>query len=112
MALLEKAAEQGHAYAMNALGVIHDGQNEHENAVVWLTQGAEAGLPKAMFNLGCLLDKKQGGVEAPDYQAAIGWYRKAADSGNGGAALNLANMFYVGRGRARQMMPATSSSTL
>jgi len=46
--------------------------------------GAEAGLPNAMFKLGHLLDAVEG-VAAPDYPAAIGWYRRAADGGNGRA---------------------------
>jgi TPR repeat protein len=39
------------------------------------------------------------GVAAPDYPAAAEWYRRAADGGIGGAALNLATMYAVGRGR-------------
>ena len=50
-------------------------------------------------------------MAAPDYPAAAGWYRKAAAAGDGMAAYNLCNMYNVGRGRAWQMMPATSSST-
>ena len=47
MALLENAAGQGHAYAMNKLGSIHDGRMKYERAVHWFTKGAEAGLPLA-----------------------------------------------------------------
>ena len=71
MALLEKAAGQGHAYAMDALGDVHHARNEHEQAVKWFTKGAEAGLPQAMYALGCHLDEGQG-VAAPDYPAAVG----------------------------------------
>jgi len=110
MALLEKAAGQGHAYAMYALGDIHDTRKEHEQAVEWFTKGAEAGLPRAMFSLGCCLDKGEG-VAAPDYPAAAGWYKRAADAGRGEAANNLSHMYTVGRGWARQITPATSSST-
>jgi len=38
------------------------------------TMGAEAGDPKAMFNLGTCLDEGKG-VAAPDHLAAAGWYR-------------------------------------
>jgi TPR repeat protein len=48
VALLEKAAGQGHAYAMLCLGFDHHGREEYEQAVGWFTKGAEAGLPKAM----------------------------------------------------------------
>jgi len=110
VALLEKAAGQGHVYAMFALGDIHDGRKEYEQAVAWYTKGAEAGLPQAMFDLGTLLDQGHG-VAVPDYPAAAGWYRRAADAGHGAAANNLSSMYSVGRGRAWQIMPASSSST-
>ena len=99
MALLEQAAGQGHAYAMYAMGIIHGVRGEYEQAVKWHTKGAEAGLPRAMFNLGTLLDKGDG-VAAPDYPAAADWYRRAADAGHGTAANNLSHMYTVGRGRA------------
>ena len=97
MALLEKAAGQGHAYAMDALGCIHNERTEYEQAVAWYTKGAEAGLPSSMYNLGVVLEQGKG-VAAPDYRAAAGWYRRAADAGDGGAANNLSVMYAVGRG--------------
>jgi TPR repeat protein len=108
-AFLEQAAEQGHAYAMNTSAHVHDARNEHEQAVGWYTKGAEAGLPKATFGLACCLEQGLG-VAAPDYLAAAGWYRRAADAGNGEAAENIAQMYAVGRGRAWQIMPTSSSS--
>jgi len=99
MALLEKAAGQGHVYAMEMLGSIHDVRKEYEQAVQWFTEGAEAGLPGAMYNLGALLDQGQG-VAAPDYPAAADWYRRAADAGVGKAANNLSHMYRLGRGWA------------
>ena len=110
MALLEKAAGQGHAYAMDTLRDIHDTRNEYEQAVKWAAMGAEAGLPGAMHNFGLCLDRGEG-VAAPDYPAAADWYRRASDAGVGGAAANLSDMYLVGRGRAWQIMPATSSAT-
>jgi len=98
MALMEKAAGQGHVYAMCELGGIQNARKEHERAVEWYTKGAEAGLPRAMFNLGCMLDMGEG-VAAPDYPAAVGWYRRAADNGDALAAHNLSGMHIVGRGR-------------
>jgi len=106
MALLEKAAGQGHAYAMFALAQATCKRKEHEQAMKWHTKGAEAGLPKTMFMLGAMLDKG-GGEEAPDYPAAAGWYRRAVDAGVGDAAHNLSTMYIVGRGRAWLQMPAT-----
>jgi TPR repeat protein len=80
MALMEKAAGQGHAYAMLALGRIHRVRKEPQQAVGWYTKGAEAGLPNAMFALGTMLDMGEG-VAAPDYPAAADWYRRAASAG-------------------------------
>jgi len=100
VALLENAAGQGHAYAMEALGQICSERKEHEHAVQWWTKGAEAGLPGAMFNLGCSLDRGQG-VVVRDYPAAADWYRRATDAGHGGAANNLSHMYQVGRGVTR-----------
>jgi len=111
MALLEKAAGQGHVYAMLKLGDIHYMRKEYEQSVKWYTKGAEAGLPKAMFRLGVYLDAGQG-VAAPDYPAAADWYRRAADAGHAEAAENLSHMYSNGRGWAWQIVPASSSSTL
>ena len=63
----------------------------------WRRKGAEAGLPRAMFNLGTLLEEGEG-VAAPDCPAAAGWYRRAADAGDTAAAVNLCSMYTVGRG--------------
>jgi TPR repeat protein len=108
LALLEKAAGQGHAHAMLALGDIHGSWKEHERAVEWYTKGAEAGVPQAMFSLGASLDAGEG-VAAPNYPAAASWYRRAADAGHGGAAFNLSTMYNVGCGRAWRMTPARPS---
>ena len=108
MALLEKAAGQGHAYAMFVLGQVHDVMHATEQATEWLTKAAETGLPRAMYTLGCRLDSGEGAA-APDYPAAAGWYKRAADAGAGDAAEDLSNMYQVGRGRAQLKMPASSS---
>jgi hypothetical protein len=90
---------------MYELGGIHDVRKEHEQAVEWYTMGAEAGLPDAMFNLGCSLDEGQG-VPAPDYLAAADWYRRAAEAGVGEAANNLSNITpSAAVGPGRQCLP-------
>jgi len=87
IALLEKAAGQGQAYAMFKLGAdVHANGNEHELSLGWITKAAEAGLPPALHSLGMLLDEGVGGV-APDCPAAAGWYRRAAAGGDGDAAM-------------------------
>ena len=110
MAYLEMAAGQGHAYAMGMLSQMLFKMNDDVRAVEWLTKGAKAGLPRAMFNLGCSLDKGEG-MAAPDYPAAVGWHKRAADAGNASAAVNLSSMYVVGRGRAWQLTPVASSAT-
>jgi hypothetical protein len=107
MALLEKAAGQGHAYAMRELGALHRERKEYEQALKWFTKGAEAGLPLSMFNLAFYLDEGKG-MAAPDHPAAADWYRRAADVGDGVAAMNLSHMYLVGRGWAGKIIPATS----
>jgi len=49
MALLEKAAGQGHVYAMGKLAGIHFVRKECEQAVKWNIKGAEAGLPAGAY---------------------------------------------------------------
>jgi TPR repeat protein len=98
MALLEKAAGQGHAYAMQQLALIHNARKEHERAREWFTKGAETGLPIAMFSYAVCLDQGEG-LAAPDYPAAADWYRRAADAGVAEAANNLGAMYAVGRGK-------------
>jgi TPR repeat protein len=58
-------------------------------------------------DLALCLDKGEG-VAAPDYPAASEWHMRAADAGVAEAANNLCRMYTVGRGRAWQMMPASS----
>ena len=87
---------------MHALGSIYYERKEHERAVGWYTKGAEAGLPQAMFNLGCSLDGWEGNrIGGSDVPAAAEWYRRAADApgGFGPALANLRSMYLVGRGR-------------
>jgi TPR repeat protein len=55
------------------------------------------------LNLGLCLDQGVG-VAAPDYQAAADWYKRGANAGDGEAALNLAAMYAVERGRAWQII--------
>jgi TPR repeat protein len=79
---------------MYALGGIHNVRKEHEQDVLWTTKAAEVGLPEAMFNLGCCLNKGEG-VAAPDPLAAMDWYRRAADAGHGGAVQLVDNSLHL-----------------
>ena len=63
------------------------------------------------LSLGCALDKGEG-VAAPNYPSAADWFRRAAEAGNADAATNISAMYAVGRGRAWQIPPASSSSSI
>jgi TPR repeat protein len=71
----------------------------------WFTRAAEAGLPKAIYNVAGMLDSGKGRA-APDYPAAVEWYRRAADAGVAEVAAEaahvLSSMYMVGRGRPRR----------
>jgi TPR repeat protein len=97
---------------MAVLGGICHERKECEQALRWYTQGAEAGVPNATYNLGYCLDRGGVGVAAPDYPAAADWYKRAADAGFGQAANNLSYVYTVGRGRASQMCLLHLSSVL
>jgi TPR repeat protein len=75
--LLEKAAEQGHAYAMEELGSMYYERDVHELALDWYTKAADAGLPRAKLNVGYMLENAEG-VAAPDPRAALKWYTEGA----------------------------------
>ena len=89
-------------------------------ATHWMRKAAEDGDTPSCLRLACRMYTDQpyarevghvgesAGVAAPDYPAAADWYRRASDAGHGGAAYNLGSMYTVGRGRAWQIMPATS----
>jgi len=108
VALLEKVAGQGHAYAKHTLGCFHDKREEYEQAAAWYTRAPRRGrVAESDVQPRVCLDAGQG-VAAADYPAVADWYTRAANAGDAASAVNLCT---VGRGRAWQIMPATSSST-
>jgi len=52
VALLERAARQGHAHAMPWLGNMHHKRKEYGQATEWFMRGAKAGLPDSMIGPG------------------------------------------------------------
>jgi len=102
MAWLEKATGQGHAYAKYMLRSIHNERKEPERAVEWHTKGAKAGLPIAMFSLAFMLDAGEGAA-APVYPAAVAWYKRAADAGDAGAAVNII-LHWLRKGCASELL--------
>jgi len=94
---LRNAGSQNHVYALYALAQIHLVKNELEETVYFLNKAAELGLPKAMHDLGWLLDNGKG-VAAQEPLNAIMWLEKAAGWGISKAAEHLAHMHRLGRG--------------
>ena len=86
-----KAADAGHAVAMNNIGVLyHNGwgvSQDYTEAMRWYRKAADAGIDTAMYNIGWLYHKGLG--VSQDYTEAKKWYRKAADAGDADAAQRL-----------------------
>jgi len=52
MALLEKAAGQGHAHAMFTVAGVHKVRNDHEQAVEWFTKAGRCRLNPVFPSMG------------------------------------------------------------
>jgi uncharacterized protein len=78
------ASEQGDASAQNDLGLAYlegKGINQnHENALKWLTSSANLGNIEAQFNLGRMYEVGDGVKR--NIKTAIEWYSKAAKQGD------------------------------
>ncbi len=91
-----QSAESGNAHAMFELSVLYGtGQGvevDLEAAEHWCQRAADAGSPRAMYNLAAAA-ATQG-----DPVRAAAWYKKAADVGHGRAAAVLSVMYATGDG--------------
>jgi len=95
-----KAADQGHAGAQNALGVMYAKgmgvvQNDNQ-AVYWLRKAADQGDANAQCTLGIIYANGMGVVQ--NDKQAVYWLWKAADQGNADAQYSLGFMYENGRG--------------
>ena len=70
---------------------------EYDRALPLLLPVAQAGHPEAQCMIGNIYQLGLGSV-APDFQAAIAWYSRAAALGYGVASNNLAGMYLSGVG--------------
>jgi uncharacterized protein len=88
------AAEAGDATAqLNLAALYHRGEGlpqDDAQAVIWLTKAAEQGLVPAMLELAKWDLQPQHGTNV---DAAIGWYKKAADLGDASAQAGLGTIF-------------------
>ena len=101
VATLTKAATLGYAPAQFHLSTLFDkgasgAPKDPAKARLWAERAAQAGVPKAMYNLGLFLFDGKGGP--PDLPAAAAWFRKAADLGLVDAQYNLARLYENGYG--------------
>ena len=99
-----KAAEQGNAAAQNRLGICYNiglgvGKDSNE-AIKWYRQAAEQGNAVAQNNMGNYYNERQ------NYTEAARWYRKAAEQGQIAAQSSLAELYYNGRGVAKDYAEA------
>jgi TPR repeat protein len=100
LALLEKAANQGHEEA-----IYHMGLNTHEKkSIAWLLQGAKQGHPDSQNELGKSYEAGKGVLK--DFKSAVEWYTKAAEQDHAGAQYNLGLMFAKGRGLSKDFTEA------
>lgn len=72
------------------------GQQDYQQAYVWLAKAADQGDSGAQYYLGRLSEQ---GLGVPrDYKQAIAWFRKAADQGNTQAQFRLGWIYEHGQG--------------
>lgn len=91
----EKAAEAGHAGALNNLGVIYlqglGRPMDREKAMSYYTQSGQLGNMGALNNLAALL------VEDGKEREAVTWFEKGAAANYAPAMVNLADIYMGGR---------------
>ena len=100
----QKAADAGHATAMNNIGFYHkDGREKFydsthngyfvfpEDAIVWYQKAANEGNDTAMFNLGWRY-KEDSYLEENSEDLAMEWFVKAYANGHDGAAEQIKEM--------------------
>ena len=101
-----KAAEQGSAEAQNKLGICYNiglGVAKDSNeALKWYRKAAEQGNAVAQNNMGNYYNERQ------NYTEAARWYRKAAEQGQIAAQSSLAELYYNGRGVAKDYAEAVN----
>lgn len=113
--LFMKAAQDGHAEAMYHLATFPDFICEpfrsplsDEETWQWLLRAAKGGCVQAQRDAGASLvtgDWREGKVPQ-DLEAAVGWYRRAAEAGHADAQYNLASMLAEGEGCERDLATA------
>ena len=93
-----KAADKGHAEAMNMVGLYYGegrGGLEQDKTVAldWYRKAADKGHVAALYNIAVYYQNGLGGLKA-DKATALEWYRKAADKGHADA-MNMIGRYYA-----------------
>jgi TPR repeat protein len=100
--LFRKAAADGHAGAMNGLGLAYERgigvRKDMGEAARWYQRSAEAGNSAAMHRLGIAF-KNGDGVQR-NWVQALRWFRKSADAGNPIGMTELGRAYIEGWGTA------------
>ena len=97
-----KAADKGHADAMNMIGRYYgegwgDLKKDEAAALEWCRKAADAGSVSAMYNIAVYYQNGLGGLKA-DKATALEWYRKAADKGDADAMYEIGTYYSKGVG--------------
>ena len=92
-----KAADKGHAEAMNMVGLYYGegrGGLEQDKTVAldWYRKAADKGHVAALYNIAVYYQNGLGGLKAAK-ATALEWYRKAADKGYA-VAMNMIGRYY------------------
>jgi TPR repeat protein len=88
LALLRRAADQGHAPAQALLAEILDRAEFNAEALAWYRKAAEQGNAAGEFGLGTMYLSGEG--VTPDRSQALFWFRRAAEHEHPGAIVALA----------------------
>lgn len=98
-------AKDGNTLAMQLMGSFMDEkispEEGYEKARRWMEKAAGLGDPKAMINLGKLLQVK--GFEGHDDELALSWYRKASERGLSYGTYEEGCCYLYGEGTARDI---------
>lgn len=105
------AADRGHGDAMYRLARFPEFLSEPFKSPLsdrerwgWLIRAAESGCVQAQYDAGASLATGgwgAGDVVPQDLEAAVAWYRRAAEAGHAEAMFNLASMLIEGEGCER-----------
>lgn len=104
----QREAARGNAGAKAMLALMN-GQRDRDTtaeAMNWLHDAANRGIPEAQFQLGFQYET----APAPQPRLAAEWYQKAAQQGNVMAQSNLATMYLFGKGVPRNPQKALELS--